>query len=377
MSSASSNHLLDDARRYLAQGDLRRVLALCRPVLSRIPTEPDVAWLVGAALLGRGRAFQALSAIAPALESNPARADLQLLRISCLLEGGRFHLARRTAEETLRAAPGNENLVAIIREADARIAELDNLIDFAPRSLLAKREALQRDFPSSYRSVPIIINSRDRLSCLAELLAWLRIAGYTNLAILDNHSSYPPLLEYLSQLGDEIVVFRSSRNLGPRALWSSGLIGLFSEVPFVYTDPDVVPAEDCPHDAVAALSALLDTHGTATKAGLGIRIDDIPDTYEQKLAVQSWESQFWQRPLPGNCYDAPIDTTFALYRPGSWHQLEAVRAGPPYLARHLPWYADSSRPTSEDRYYAEHAISDMSSWSGRAISDVYGIDPHS
>jgi tetratricopeptide (TPR) repeat protein len=371
----SMHKLLEDARRCLAEGDLRGVLALCRPVLSRAPAEPDVAWLVGAALVGRGRAFQALSAIAPALESNPARADLQSLRSSCLLEGGRFQLARGSAEKALRLAPHNADLVAVIREADARIAELDHLIDSAARPLLTEREreALQRDFRSSYRSVPIIINSRDRVSCLARLVTWLRTAGYANVAILDNHSTYPPLLEYLSSLGDEIVVLRSTRNFGPRALWSSGLISLLSDIPFAYTDPDVVPVEDCPYDAVALLSELLEAHAHATKAGLGIRIDDIPDTYEGKSNVQSWESQFWQRPLPGNCYDAPVDTTFALYRPGSWHQLQAVRAGAPCLVRHLPWYVDSSQPTPEERYYAEHAVPDMSSWSGKAVSDMYRV----
>jgi len=338
-----------------------------------MPNEPDAAWLVGVALLGRGRAFQALSAIAPALESNPDRADLQSLRILCALEGGRLHLARRSAEQALRRAPGNADIAEALRQADARIAELNDLIGSTSRPLLteAQREPLQRDFRSNYRLVPIIINSRDRVSCLERLIAWLRTAGYTNLAILDNHSTYPPLLDYLSGLGGEIVVLRSARNFGPRALWSSGLISLLSDVPFVYTDPDIVPVEDCPHDAVAMLSDLLDAHGRATKAGLGIKIDDIPETYEGKAKVRAWESQFWQRPLAGNCYDAPIDTTFALYRPGSWHQLQAVRAGAPYLVRHLPWYADSSQPTAEDRYYTEHAVSDMSSWSGRAISDMY------
>src|SRR6266567_8067834 len=333
MSLASTHKELQDARRCLETGSFKQVLALCRPILSGLPHEPEVCSLVGAAFLGLGRAFQALRVIAPASEVNPERADLQLLRISCLLAGGKFHLARRGAERALHFAPDNANLVAVIREADARIAELDRLIASTPRLLLTEpqRAALQQDFRSSYRLVPIIINSRDRYSCLEQLIGWLRSAGYANLAILDNHSTYPPLLEYLLGLGDEIIVYRSPRNLGPRALWSSGLIGLVCDVPFVYTDPDVIPTEGCPSDAVLMLSDLLETHRHATKAGLGIKIDDIPDTYEQKSAVQSWEARFWQRPLLGNCYDAMVDTTFALYRPGSWHHLQAVRAGSPYL----------------------------------------------
>jgi hypothetical protein len=365
MSPAYAPKELQDARQCLNRGSYKQVLALCRPILSGVPHEPEVCSLVGAALLGLGRAFQALSVVAPACAANPERTDLQLLRISCLLSGGKFHVARRSAERALCFASDDADLTAIIREADARIAELDGLVASTPRLLLteSQRIALQQDFRSNYRLAPIVINSRDRYSCLERLVGWLHSAGYLNIAILDNQSTYPPLLEYLRSIEGEILVYRSPRNLGPRALWSSGLISVVHDAPFVYTDPDVIPVEDCPSDAVLTLSVLLGMHRHASKAGLGIKIDDIPDTYEQKSAVQAWEAQFWQKPLRGNCYDAMVDTTFALYRPGSWHQLGAVRTGSPYLVRHLPWYADSASSTPEDQYYAEHALPEMSSWS--------------
>jgi hypothetical protein len=151
------------------------------------------------------------------------------------------------------------------------------------------------------------------------------------------------------------------------------LINLLSNVPFVYTDPDIVPTEACPPDLILALAKLLDMHRHATKAGLGIKIDDLPDRYEHKASVQAWERQFWQRLLVGNCYDAAVDTTFALYRPGSWHQLQAVRAGPPYLARHLSWYMDTSMPSAEDSYYAAHTLPHMTSWAGKEISAMYEV----
>ena len=373
MPLSDSHDALDRARRSLAQGSFRQVLALCRPILAGLPHDPEASSLVAAALLGAGRAFQALQVIAPVCALHPERADLQAVLASCLLDGGKFELARRSAERALRLAPDDPQLAAVLEEADARMVRLERLVGSAARPLLGEdqRAALRQDFRSNYRAVPIIVNSRDRRSCLERLVAWLRSAGYVNIAILDNQSTYPPLLDYLRDIEDVVVVFRSSRNLGPRALWSSGLIGMVSDVPFVYTDPDVLPVDECPPDAVVMLFELLGAHREATKAGLGIRIDDIPDTYEHKAAVQAWEANFWRRPLSGNGYDAAVDTTFALYRPGSWHQLRAVRSGSPYLVRHLPWYTDSSTPTPEDRYYADHARSEMSSWGGEAASDMY------
>jgi len=372
-SHSVTHDALDRAQRCLARGSFRQVLALCRPILSGLPHDPEACSLVASAYLGLGRAFQALSALAPVCELNPERADLQALLASCFLAGGRFELARRSAECALRLAPDDAKLADAVRQADARIAELEHLVASASRPLLteSERRALRRDFRSGFRAVPVIINSRDRRSCLEQLVSWLQSAGYANIAILDNQSTYPPLLDYLQAIENEVAVFRSPRNLGPRALWSSGLAGLVSDVPFVYTDPDVLPVEECPPDVVLALSELLGMHREATKAGLGIRIDDLPDRYQHKSAVQAWEANFWKRPLPGNCYDAAVDTTFALYRPGSWHQLRAVRSGPPYLVRHLPWYADGSTPTPEERYYADHARSEMSSWGGEAISSMY------
>lgn len=53
---------------------------------------------------------------------------------------------------------------------------------------------------TNWRYVPIFINSRDRLGVLKKLIDWLLDAGYRNLIILDNNSTYPPLLEYYNNI---------------------------------------------------------------------------------------------------------------------------------------------------------------------------------
>lgn len=54
-------------------------------------------------------------------------------------------------------------------------------------------------FPG-WRDVPIFINARDRLGVMKRLIDWLLDAGYRNLIILDNNSTYPPLLEYYNNI---------------------------------------------------------------------------------------------------------------------------------------------------------------------------------
>ncbi len=60
--------------------------------------------------------------------------------------------------------------------------------------------------------------------------------------------------------------------------------------------------------------------------------------------------------------DAPIDTSFALYRPNPPFAIgPALRSGKPYVARHMSWYADTLHRTEEERYYVAHA-SGSSTW---------------
>jgi hypothetical protein len=42
--------------------------------------------------------------------------------------------------------------------------------------------------------------------------------------------------------------------------------------------------------------------------------------------------------------------------------MRALRTGFPYVARHLPWYADSAHLGDEDRYYRAHADPTISNW---------------
>ena len=48
----------------------------------------------------------------------------------------------------------------------------------------------------SVYNIPIIVNNYNRLSMPLQLLAFLEKCGFKNIIILDNNSSYPPLLAY-------------------------------------------------------------------------------------------------------------------------------------------------------------------------------------
>jgi predicted O-methyltransferase YrrM len=199
--------------------------------------------------------------------------------------------------------------------------------------------------------VPIIINCRDRLDPLVQLVDYLERAGHDRIYLLDNDSVYPPLLEYLDRSPHEVV--RLGRNGGRLSLWELDLFGeLGISGRFVFTDPDIVPDERCPLDAIEYFGEILDTYPEREKAGFGLRIDDLPDQYRFKQEVLTWESQFWERPIAPRLYDAPIDTTFALYHRPAPHRLDpALRTGFPYVARHTPWYLDDRSLPADEAFY--------------------------
>lgn len=206
-----------------------------------------------------------------------------------------------------------------------------------------------------YHRIPIIINNFNRLECLQVLIKALEKRGYYNIYILDNRSTYPPLLEWYKTCPYEVI--RLERNIGYQAIWKSGVYDRFKHSFYVYTDSDVVPDEVCPEDFMKKFLAVLRKYPRCLKVGFGLRIDDLPDCFAQKDAVLANERRFWKEPMGDGLYKAQIDTTFALYRPYCYgpandHHL-MIRTGEPYVARHLPWYTDSAHLTDEDIFYIQ------------------------
>ena len=127
-------------------------------------------------------------------------------------------------------------------------------------------------------SYPVFVPVRDRLTPLRQLLGWLERAGHDDIWLVDNASTYPPLLDFLASTDHHVV--RLGHNLGHRSPWLSGAVQRHARNRFfVVTDPDVVPSEECPADAVDRFRDLLDRHDYLHKAGFGLRIDDLPDHY--------------------------------------------------------------------------------------------------
>lgn len=215
--------------------------------------------------------------------------------------------------------------------------------------------------------IPIYILSYNRLSYLEKIISYLENKNLRNIIIIDNASTYPPLLEYYTTLKYPII--KMDQNYGHSVFFEHRYfrrIRWFSH--YVYTDPDVLPILDCPSDFMSVFYDYLRLHKTIYKIGFSLKIDDIPDDYEYKSEVISWESRFYDCDISTDgipLYDAPIDTTFALYRPKIFaprNFYSALRTGFPYQARHLPWYKRRDDLTDEDKYYIASTVKTTGNW---------------
>lgn len=214
--------------------------------------------------------------------------------------------------------------------------------------------------PDDYRQIPIFINSRDRLSFLRQQIDWLLVAGYSNIYILDNDSTYPPLLEYYKDIEEKVNVIYLKKNLGYKALWKSGILNVLNiQTPYAYTDPDIVPVEECPHDVLKKMVMILRQYPYIKKVGFGLKTDDI--TFAGREEALAHEEGRMRTKVGTKLYFGVIDTTFALYRNYRHYNAYAtLRLAGECMARHLPWYLDYERMSEEEEYYAQHATNDYS-----------------
>jgi hypothetical protein len=224
-----------------------------------------------------------------------------------------------------------------------------------------------------WRDTPVFINNCNRLSIgFKDLILWLRRAGQTSITVIDNKSTYPLLLDfYGSPAMEGIQLIHAGANLGHEAFWRLDLhllpaIAKFGR--YILTDADVVPDPACPLDLVRKMHEVADRYSPA-KVGPALRIDDLPQHYAERDHMRNCESDYWQRKYKeGDCWNAAIDTTFALYRSGwtRWPLAEQggvhhVRLDFPYVLRHEPWYSCSANLSEEERYYRAHVAPNFSS----------------
>lgn len=219
-----------------------------------------------------------------------------------------------------------------------------------------------------FKKIPIFIISWNRTETLKCCLERYVRDGYTNIIVVDNASTNESHIKYLKSLQCKVVFLK--KNCGARGIWECGLFDKIIENNYyVVTDPDILPVEQCPANYLEEFYEILQAYPNKRKVGFALKIDDLPESYPNKYVVMCYESTYYDKKLSWKfpIYDAAIDTTFALYRPGKKGRdfFSAIRTGYPYMAYHLGWYPDKF---NQQKYFQDKQNVSASSMSEKAMN---------
>jgi hypothetical protein len=175
------------------------------------------------------------------------------------------------------------------------------------------------------------------------------------LIIIDNNSTYEPLLDYYKEIQEKYIVHYCDSNYGHTVVWDQGLSKLYGgDNEYVVTDSDIL-TDHCKSDYLEVLEEGLSKYPQYKKVGLGLNTNNIPNGFKRRDEVIRHENKYIDRKEIGDnvFYECPVDTTFALYRSGNheYHIFDSLRTKKPYEATHLGWHI--TELTEEDKYYFE------------------------
>ncbi len=216
----------------------------------------------------------------------------------------------------------------------------------------------------------IIIMSWNWLTSLQRQCEFFTGCGH-QVVIVDNMSTYPPLLEWLKTCPYKVVstsgIQLSTYN---RFVWE--IPNLLADVGNYYcvTDSDLC-FDGVPKDFCDVLIGDIERSEGILKSGLSIRIEDLPrNIYADRY--REAEKNNWGSIDSHGFYGIPVDTTMAIYSKERCNNLDKMwrpegsrvpenfldnfyffrshRSPEPYTCKHLPWYMDIEKLSEEEQY---------------------------
>lgn len=218
------------------------------------------------------------------------------------------------------------------------------------------------------RSTPIVINCFNQLTYVRNIVGKLREAGFRNLYVLDQASTYPPLRQWLAEAAEQdlILPLYLPENKGPHFFFLRRLYDFFGGAPFIYTDPDLSWDRLAP-DFLTRMFDLCHRY-RVFKAGPALTIPGPEDTKPGLFSnhnsataksVSEYEAPYWENEVEPGVYNAPIDTTMHLFLPQYYQNTALITglrvAGEGYSVLHLPWFRNDPMPADEYDYYLQHS----------------------
>jgi len=214
-------------------------------------------------------------------------------------------------------------------------------------------------------NIPIFIISYNQYTYVKSMVEQLQKYPSMNIYIIDNKSTYPPLVDYLKSIEGSVKVLYQDKNYGHEVYERDDIIALGGDK-YIVTDPDLLLNPKMPLNFLEILSELSDKYKT-NKIGPALDITNEIDLSRRLdsndgKTISEHESVFWKDRVDDSKYEmyrADIDTTFALINKKYYVKQKrdnSIRIGGDFTAVHRPWLKDYEKELLPDEldYYMKN-----------------------
>lgn len=227
---------------------------------------------------------------------------------------------------------------------------------------------------SKIKGIPIIIPVFNNLTYTRDTVNFFHNMGQENIVLVDNASSYEPMIDYFKNVSNDVNIITQNVNAGPRQFFEDK--GVYSLLPeyFIVTDPDLKFSNKLPTDFI---DILIDVHNNfdVFKVGSSLNLnllernvlDEVYSIWGKQNTIRNIEQGYYTNQVGSigedSIWSAPIDTTFALYKKSNFKNnfLEAVRIDGRFCVDHLGWLNPSPLPEEEYLFYINNLEKNISS----------------
>lgn len=201
----------------------------------------------------------------------------------------------------------------------------------------------------------LFIINKNRITTTKNLVNWLSKEKRIKIYVVDNGSTYKPLLDYYESedFKSKAEVIWMTENDNYLVVWDKSLLDKYKvKGKYIVTDSDL-DCSNIPDNWLDLLLYGMMRYPDINKIGFSLDIFNIPNDNPLKKDVVAHESKFWMQKVDEQFFFAPVDTTFALHRETQrTHTYRALRTNKPYMAVHQPWMI--TELNEEDEYYFNH-----------------------
>lgn len=214
--------------------------------------------------------------------------------------------------------------------------------------------------------IPLIIPNFNQLTWLMQLILWWNYNTKNQpVIILDNCSTYPPLIDfYKNHSFKNVTLVRCKENNcgnNLRKYISDKIVGKYEY--YCISNPDILPHPATPEFFLDILRTCIDRY-KYHHAGFKLIINDLPGFIDNKNTILNQERKFWDRQvmithnnINYKAFIAPIDLTFCMFttKNSGWHypmdRTEWNNSIRILDAFHLGWYVHPNTAIEEPKFY--------------------------